>query len=662
MSKGIYVGIPTEVPIYEETVTELEKLSYDNIGTYFNKTNSYSYTVSMYTNTIVHGGLRFSPTNTGINSSIGGATLTAVHDLKNVKVYCEYLTEKNYDKVTVAIAGTKVMDAVSGTDNTSLNLIWSGDLAAGEAIDCKYDKDSSTHASGEKVYWEITCDPLTEITQEIVGYETKELARKVKKLYADVPTQVPMYGEANVPVDVLSHTNYSDLYFSTERYRADNNIVVDTSTQNGNEGLRFGIRMSATGSGTTDGMILTALHDLKNVNLYCEFYTIASDSIHVTVSGESVLSGSAGTQSLELIWSGDLAAGERIQCSFFKNTSTHLSGEKVYWEITCDPYTVIDKVIVGYEEKPIAHKIKKAYISVEGIARQCFYDGAFGSYTGDYTVSQVELDGSTYDLYELTSTGILTLSGSAKYWLCGGGQAGERGYANVTSTYAQGGRGGSGGHVYGTGTDGSSYSLDAGEWLITIGAGGTGSSFAVGGDTTIAFSSGIVGSTATGGGNSKSYSTSAGGSYIAYGGSGGGAYGYIRDGARVGYGGRDGQDRSTIPFGITALLQHSAGGGGGIASYNKTGTWNYVKGGSGGSNGSDGGSNGTLSTSSTRAYGGTYGGGNGGTASYDPTSATFYGGGGGGARGYCNIVASSADGASNYGSGYQGVCYLLIPA
>lgn len=489
MSKGIYVGALTEVPIYEETITELEPLTYYTKSIYFSQTD-YAYGPSWKVGSgIVHGGLRMYTQNIGVNSSTGGTVFTALHDLKNVKVYCEYCTEKNWDKVTTIIAGETVMNEVSGTDNTALNLIWSGDLAAGEKIDCKYVKDNSTHASGEKVYWEITCDPLTEITQEIVGYETKELARKVKKPYVEV------------------------------------------------EGL--------------------------------------------------------------------------------------------------------------------ARKVKKGYIGVEGVARQFFSGSGFGSFSGDYTVSQVEHDGATYDLYTLTSSGVLTLTDDTRFWMCGGGGSGNASYAS--SSLIRTGAGGGGGYTL-------ADELPAGEYAIVIASGGDGGA---GGNTTITRASEDVALFAANGGGQGS--PTKGGD----GGSGGAANFMFSSGDSYSTANAPGKGAgvSTYPFGIESLYAHSAGGGGGRMDYVKP------SGGVSGTYGSDGGSNGSdgfttvADYSRLIGYGGEKGGGNGGSNSTNASDragkdATFYGSGGGGGATRLSSSATSNSSAytGTYGKGYQGVFYLLIPA
>lgn len=206
MSKGAYVGVNSDVPIYGETTTELDALSNTTYSGYFSlAVNGSGYT---FVTPSTHGQMRFKAANIRVNSSTGGMKLTALHDLTNVKIYCEYCSETNWDKITVTAAGETVMDAVSGTTNTDLNLVWSGDLSSGEIIDCKFEKDSSYSASGEKVYWEITCDTRTETTTTITGYENKDVARKVKKIYASVDGVARKIKKAYVGVDGIAKLFY----------------------------------------------------------------------------------------------------------------------------------------------------------------------------------------------------------------------------------------------------------------------------------------------------------------------------------------------------------------------------------------------------------------------------------------------------------------------
>ena len=486
MSKAIYVGAKTNVPIYKET-TAVRELNKDTASGYFSieYPNDYGMTLDTYASSN-YGitGIQFNASNIGVNSSTSGVKLTALVDINVALVLCAYTTETSYDKITLSVAGSTVINGVSG--NSSEAAYWDGAISAGDVIEFKYVKDSSQSASGEKAYWAIICEPTTITTTEITGYEDKDIARAVKKMYIGV-----------------------------------------------------------------DGM---------------------------------------------------------------------------------------------------ARKVKKAYIGVGGVAKLFYAAEAFGGYTGDYTVSQMEIDGVAYDLYTLTSSGTLTLNDDAQYWMCGGGEGGCAGTASTTGTgYAIGGFGGGGGYV-GTGDIGS------GTYAIVIGAGGSGNDReGVNGGATS-----IDGVASVRGGGYKSDGTE----YHSYGGSGGGASGTVDDAGVKAQGLGNGSGITTIPFGISTLKKHCAGGGGGSASYRlSNGTWTYAAGADGGSNGSKGGSSSdsVLSYGPGPSAGGEYGGGKGGSSAYNATAATFYGSAGGGGHAECNDSAGSTS-AKTGGAGYQGICYILIPA
>ncbi len=297
----------------------------------------------------------------------------------------------------------------------------------------------------------------------------------------------------------------------------------------------------------------------------------------------------------------------------------------------------------------LARKIKKMYVGVDGVARKVkkayvgdaynkarlWYTARYFEYTGNYTEQEVTIGGKAYVLYTLTSSGTLKCS-EAQYWMCGGGANGG------TSTAANGERfGGGGGYIlYGK--------LTEGEYIVSVGAGGTpGSSGGWGGSTSTAAGASSI--TAAGG----ITKTANGGETNGKGGSAGGGYSKATSSSATSYSshsfvsGPDGAGVSTIPFGIVTLYPHSPGGGGGSVHTGPDSDDNYYHspGAYGGSNGGRGGSNDYEGSN-----GGYKGGGNGGNYGKGG-NASFYGGGGGGASGGINPAAA--------GSGYQGVVYIL---
>ena len=311
----------------------------------------------------------------------------------------------------------------------------------------------------------------------------------------------------------------------------------------------------------------------------------------------------------------------------------------------------IKKAYVGVDG--IARKIKKAYVGVDGVARLIYSADVFGGYTGNYTVETVTVDGVECDLYKLTSSGTLKLNDSARFWMCGGGGRGAESYENAEAI--ESGGGGGGGCV-------ETNELPSGEYAIIIGSaqGGTVIGFPGQIDVEEGYYLFCASYGVDGGDNNYGIRGGNGGS--------GGASGYYYERELEEYyaGSRgNGDGVSTIPFGISSLEKHCAGGGGGalhITDMNVETTISFDRGGEGGSNGGD------APAGSFTSEGGEYGGGSGNTESslwcssddLKGGDAFFYGGGGGGAGLQFDAVYYDLK-TSEGGSGYQGVCYILCP-
>lgn len=190
---SIYAGVTTTVPVYSETTTTEDiALSSATFTDFFSASNTgttgtSAKGVSWADNSV--GGLKLTFGNYGINSSTSMTTFTAQRDLTNVAISSLYYTESNWDKITLIVAGTTVLDAVSGT-SSSLTQRWNGSLAKGQTIVLKYVKDGSNHATNESsTYFKLTCDPYQKTTTNKVqtGTETKLVDKKIVKGYVGGP-------------------------------------------------------------------------------------------------------------------------------------------------------------------------------------------------------------------------------------------------------------------------------------------------------------------------------------------------------------------------------------------------------------------------------------------------------------------------------------------
>lgn len=312
----------------------------------------------------------------------------------------------------------------------------------------------------------------------------------------------------------------------------------------------------------------------------------------------------------------------------------------------------------------VARKVPKAYIGVNGVARKikkAYIGDANGkarlffagldiasiaiTYTGNYTDKVVTMNGKTYRLLTLTSSGTLTLEEPVigDVWMVGGGASGQKGIYSPM----RGGNGGGGG-------------MSRFDKNITI----TKTNTAIIGSGGIAPTGNMDG--AIGGQSSFNSLSTPVPSYFNDGGSGGGQGGNNAgndSGAAVWASNGDGL--SKWPFevaNLSGMNLHSGGGGGGTML--NASIYYYYYGGNGGSNGSGGNQDATSYSSSARRTGGAYGGGTGGNGEDESNvnggNATYYGSGGGGG-GACSADKARDSYNGDAGNGYQGVVYVRIP-
>lgn len=191
---NIYIGKTGEVPVYTETTTtENVALSTSTFTDFFSADNTGT-TGSANVKGITWadnsgGGLKLKFGNYGINSSTSMTTFTAQRDLTNVVIKGLYYTETRYDKITLTVAGTTVLNAVSGTSST-LTQRWTGSLSKGQTIVLKFVKNSSQSATNEKsTYFTLSCDPYqkTTVNKTQTGTETKLTDKKIIKGYVGGP-------------------------------------------------------------------------------------------------------------------------------------------------------------------------------------------------------------------------------------------------------------------------------------------------------------------------------------------------------------------------------------------------------------------------------------------------------------------------------------------
>lgn len=244
MAKGIYIGVLTDVPIMETTTTQVA-LSLANLSNFFDvsgETGTRSWTRSDATD----GGLKLVPGNFGVDNSTAEITLTAKKTLTNVVIKGAYYTEQKYDQITLTVAGSVKLNAVSGSSNPTNR--WTGTLQTGQTIVLRYAKDSSKSEYGERnTYFQVTCDPVTTTSEEIVGYKQQELARRVKSLYVSINgiarkvqkayigvegVARKVFGEQKQSITITGNGNASYCYITIndQKYESAATVQVDSGT------------------------------------------------------------------------------------------------------------------------------------------------------------------------------------------------------------------------------------------------------------------------------------------------------------------------------------------------------------------------------------------------------------------------------------------------
>ena len=170
IKKG-YVGIDTDIPIYGEPTTTT--VTADKMTEFFDIANGSYY--------FAHEGTSagtFASNNGGVDSSTAETILTAKMDM-DVSFYYSYASEEDFDKFYLTFAGTSVENGASGQKVTKQ---YSGSLKAGEAIKFTYKKDKSASSEGDRCAF----SGIVVTAAEFIGYETKSLARKIKKAYIGI--------------------------------------------------------------------------------------------------------------------------------------------------------------------------------------------------------------------------------------------------------------------------------------------------------------------------------------------------------------------------------------------------------------------------------------------------------------------------------------------
>lgn len=141
---GAYGGIGYSGSLTSSTTTSWIYIGTHNATRYFTVNDSNYY--------FRQDGNDWIATNGGINSSTATTTLTCTSG-GTYKFSYYYKTEKNYDKVTLTVGGTTILNGASGSNSLTTTGTYS--LLSGSTIVMTYTKDRSDSVDNEEVYFQI---------------------------------------------------------------------------------------------------------------------------------------------------------------------------------------------------------------------------------------------------------------------------------------------------------------------------------------------------------------------------------------------------------------------------------------------------------------------------------------------------------------------------
>ena len=141
---GAYGGIGYSGSLTLSTTTSWIYIGTHNATSYFTVNDSNYY--------FRQDGNDWIATNGGIDSSTATTTLTCTSG-GTYKFSYYYKTEASYDKVTLTVGGTTILNAVSGS--SSLTTTGTYSLLSGSTIVMTYTKDWSNSVDSEEVYFQI---------------------------------------------------------------------------------------------------------------------------------------------------------------------------------------------------------------------------------------------------------------------------------------------------------------------------------------------------------------------------------------------------------------------------------------------------------------------------------------------------------------------------
>lgn len=190
----------------------------------------------------------------------------------------------------------------------------------------------------------------------VVGPTCGSFARRIKQIFVGVDTDVPIYGD-EVRTVAVTASNIKELFDVTNgSYYFAGSGGTFTSNNGGKKS-------------TTASTILTAKMDMDVSFTYSYSSEKSYDVFTLKVGGTTVENEVSGAETTKT-YSGKLKTGQTIEFSYKKDSSTDSYNDKCTFSGMS--VTATFRTQVGVETRPVARKVKKAYI---GVANEAVYGG-----------------------------------------------------------------------------------------------------------------------------------------------------------------------------------------------------------------------------------------------------------------------------------------------
>lgn len=284
--KSMYIGVPTQVPVYEPKTVNITA---SNISGYFNVWNKDDYYFA-------GSGSVFTSNNKGVSNSTAHTALTAKYDM-NVSFTYSYSSERDFDKYQIKFARVFAEEGASGPTTTKT---FSGSLKAGEEIDFRYQKDGSGNTNDDK----CTFSTIVCVAQIPTGTTTKELAHKIKRAYIGIGGVAKMcYG-------------HYDISYIGEITPLSSNRSEVTAVSVGDYALMAGGRTTSSTSGTNCTDVVDTYNKSLTRGSATYLYADTMSGLGASINGYAIIS------------SGNTLKPTVYNASLTRSTSTDFSTTK----------------------------------------------------------------------------------------------------------------------------------------------------------------------------------------------------------------------------------------------------------------------------------------------------------------------------------------------